>query len=531
MANNKDIENELGFNDYIDKISMPDLLESLDYKLVPRSGRNWLVYGKMDSSGTFAHGDKFIVNHNGKTCFDPNEPMRPDGKSNTYNIISFITSHRSLFPENASIENPYRLVHVVCRRILSIPEEQRHSKEAAAIVASPVSKEPFDLDLYTLTKMRGGDFESAKPFYSYFRDRGLSYYTQMAFRKNFCLATRRSLDGAATFTNLSFPMSIPGDEGKVVGFEERGRSRSDGSSGYKGMAPGSEASRGVWIANLSGKPLSEAENIYWFESAYDAMAFYQLKSKGEGGSAVRKGVFVSTSGSPGYNQFAGMLAATPSAQHHLCFDNDLAGRRFTDDFRNVAYRSHPLHKDNVPSHMAEYVNYFRTEKFPQKIKSPNGDNLVIDKTRNSESVLPRYKDLFCPVMDEAYDLLPKDLQEKYRDWERLEEQWYSEGRSSITAVEDREEMSKRLEAARNTFKMSLAKELNLPDISEEDSQVERLYPDEGAKDWNDLLLFRLRNDDEEDEERKLAAGIDLNNDGELEVSECNEEKKTKNHHR
>lgn len=70
-------------------------------------------------------------------------------------------------------------------------------------------------------------------------------------------------------------MSLPKDPGTVVGLEERGRPRPDGSGSYKGKAEGSNSSEGLWIANLKGD-LDSVGGVAWFESAYDAMAFYQL---------------------------------------------------------------------------------------------------------------------------------------------------------------------------------------------------------------------------------------------------------------
>ena len=61
-----------------------------------------------------------------------------------------------------------------------------------------------------------------------------------------------------------------------MGLEERGRARMDGSGSYKGKAAGSNSSEGLWIASPARTSLTSAKHIYWFESAYDAMAYYQL---------------------------------------------------------------------------------------------------------------------------------------------------------------------------------------------------------------------------------------------------------------
>jgi hypothetical protein len=136
------------------------------------------------------------------------------------------------------------------------------------------------------------------------------------------IASKTRTDGK-TYANLAFPMTIAGKE-EVVGLEERSRPNAEGKTAYKGMAAGSNAAEGLWIANLTDKPLNETKDVYWFESAYDAMASYQLQP--------RSGVFVSTGGSPSNRQFSNMIEATPEATHHLCFDRDKAGQMFAVNF-------------------------------------------------------------------------------------------------------------------------------------------------------------------------------------------------------
>ena len=159
-------------------------------------------------------------------------------------------------------------------------------------------------------------------------------------------------------------MSIAAWPGKqIVGLEERSRPNAEGKTIYKGMASGSNASEGVWIARLENhksdqgfsKPLGEAKHVYWFESAYDAMAYYQMnyeqlvdtidcykQMQSEGTYAGDKeirdftkeledlgnSVFISTGGNPSRGQFASLIAETPRAHHHLCFDRDKAGQQF-----------------------------------------------------------------------------------------------------------------------------------------------------------------------------------------------------------
>ena len=76
----------------------------------------------------------------------------------------------------------------------------------------------------------------------------VSYTHLYAFHRYFFLATRHREDGTA-YTNLSFPLIVPKEPDKTVGFEERGRPRMDGSGSYKGKAEGSNSNEGLWAAS------------------------------------------------------------------------------------------------------------------------------------------------------------------------------------------------------------------------------------------------------------------------------------------
>ena len=146
---------------------------------------------------------------------------------------------------------------------------------------------------------------------------------------------------------MAFPLTKPGDN-TIVGLEERGRPRMDGSSTYKGKAEGSNGSEGLWIANLKNEPLDRVGGVGWFESAYDAMSFYQIHREAikQNPELSRKGIYVSTGGSPTKGQIKGMLEATLQAQHYLCFDNDKAGREFVELFKQIA-KEQGINPDNV----------------------------------------------------------------------------------------------------------------------------------------------------------------------------------------
>ena len=312
------------------------MLVDAGYRLNRRDGLRYPSYVRIDSDGRRVRGDKFIVTGNGFCCFQP-----PERKN--YNVISFIKEHPHFFAEYTPGMSTDRLVNLVCRRLLNEPQEIRETR-----IFNPGKEgKPFDIDEYDLQAFRMDDWESQKNFYPYFKNRGIDLDTQRAFCGHFFLASKHRTDGKS-FTNLAFPLSLPAWPGQqIVGLEERSRPNAEGKTAYKGMAAGSNATEGMWIGRLEQHrsdvgyitPLSGAKDVYWFESAFDAMAYYQIEKKGTVAYAdLGNAVFVSTGGTPSVRQFAGMLEQTLDANHHLCFALQMNGRVFN---------SHTTKKDTL----------------------------------------------------------------------------------------------------------------------------------------------------------------------------------------
>lgn len=319
---------QLTYDDFKNRINIQDLLVDAGYRLNRRDGMRYPSYVRIGSDGNRVRGDKFIVTANGLCCFQP-----PDRKN--YNVISFIKEHPDLFAEYTPGMSRDRLVNLVCNRLLNNPAPDR------AEFAGRAGREarPFDIYEYDAHAFDNNDWESQKAFYPYFKNRGINLDTQRAFSDHFFLATRRRTDGKS-YTNLSFPLTLASSTGKnIVGLEERSRPNADGKTAYKGMAAGSNASEGMWIARLEDhrsdmgftRSIEKVQDVYWFESAFDAMAFYQLEKsrKPTAFHDLGNAVFVSTGGSPTNAQFRSMLAHTPEAVHHICFDRDLPGQSFS----------------------------------------------------------------------------------------------------------------------------------------------------------------------------------------------------------
>jgi len=309
----------LTYDDFLRRVSIQDVLEDAGYRFYRRDGLKYPSYIRLGSDGRKVPGDKFIVNAGGWGCFHP-----PEQK--VYNVISFIKEHQNLFSDYKPGMDKDLLVNLVCNRLLNNPVSE---KDLRAIIPNRNVK-PFRLLDYRLQHLEPSDRNSQRTFDRFFGSRGIDHDTQAIFKDFFMLATKQRKDGLS-FANLSFPLRVPGQDA-VVGMEERGRERKDGKS-YRGKAEGSNGTEGLWIANLTGEPLDKAKTVLWFESAYDAMARFQLDQCKD---FKPYGVYVSTGGNPTIMQIRGMLSATPRAEHFLGFDKDVAGKQFVANFKSIA---------------------------------------------------------------------------------------------------------------------------------------------------------------------------------------------------
>lgn len=362
---------ELTYDDFLQRLNIQDVLIDAGYHLNRRDGLRYPSYIRTDSNGTRIRGDKFLVTGGGRCCFQP-----PHLK--LYNIISFIKAFPEKFPEHRNGVSPDRLVNLVCNRLLNHPIEDR----ADRIIHPKQHSNPFSLNDYDIHRFDVNDRETHKRFYPYFKKRGIDIFTQRAFAGHFFLATKHRADGLS-YTNLAFPLVLPQKPDKVVGLEERGRPKMDGSGSYKGKAEGSNSSEGLWIANFSEEPLHKTAGVAWFESGYDAMAFHQLHRETfrDNPEFARKSVFVSTGGTPTDMQIRGMLSVTPNANHYLCFDNDSAGREFANKFRLIAKSMH--------------IDPGQIKVFPLMPCYKDWNDALLGKT--SEEYLDRIKDAVLPL--------------------------------------------------------------------------------------------------------------------------------------
>jgi hypothetical protein len=261
------------------------------------------------------------------------------------------------------------------------------------------------------------------------------------------------------------------------------------------MALGSDATNGMWIAMPDAERLERVYDVYWFESAFDAMAYYQLHSKDRNFS---QSAFISTGGNPSHRQFKGILAHTDkSVSHHLCFDNDRAGKMFAVNFLLTSDgRSYPTHlskdgelvvndsKDGISSRRTVDLENFDLRQVADILGIDMGKRAYPEEMEEYMKTLRGRSDIFSGDTD----LLPAELMKLYARYESLAEEYHSEIHSGLVCKEDLAESEAKTRAAREEYVSRMKSAL--PGLSDNTCSpfIVREVPAQGYKDWNDQLL-------------------------------------------
>ena len=531
---------ELSFDEYKSRISIQEVLADAGYHFYRRDGLRWPCYYRLDDEGRRIHGDKFIVCANGMACFQPPQMRK-------YNVISFIAEHPDFFPEGRVGKDPYTVVNEVCSRLLGQPLEERQRP----ILEPRKESNPFLLCDYQIDGWKGNDWESQKKFFPFFKPRGITRETQRVFCGSFFLSTLKGKDGSRQ--NLSFAMRIPGSD-KIVGLEQRGLPDANGNHSYKGMAKGTNATEGVWLANpdygrKASTNLDKVKDVYWFESAFDAMAFYQLRTvplrqqidylnasersdpsrydsmkylQSELGK-YHSALYVSTGGSPSIRQLSGVLSKTPTENQHVCFDNDRAGHVFAVDLL-IARSAKDFQTSLLENGQLQVIDQSdeKGKKYTLNLEPFEFDRIA----HVLEVGNPDMKDYVDSLRDERniksgdFELLPSNslVSSYYRKIYALEEQYHSGELFQGVAPEERQEVIDRYRAImkelRNVFDETLKADLEAYRKGRGTISLEE--PPVGYKDWNEVTMDKRLYDEQD----TISA---MGEDGEVITAEVNQD--------
>lgn len=294
----------VNFKDLKAKVGVDDIAYYLGYRLDRSAGVG--RYIEMVLPDTTGHKDKLIIKNPkekaSQTYFRRNGAKGGD-------VVSLIRENINSFHESG--RNEWEIIGKVMARFANEPIPDYGDSQYLA-KAGYTGNTVFDPKRYETKDIDGAPSEVM----AFFAQRGINEETVAVFAP-FIKQVRDSSHAAYKQFNIGFPYTEAGKE-KVVGYEIRG------FGSFKSKAAGTNSTIGAWIADLSrgGNP-ADIRNVYFAESAYDIMAFYQLNHLR---LDAAHSVFVSLGGTFSDGQVKGIMAHYPKAKAMDCFDNDIAGR-------------------------------------------------------------------------------------------------------------------------------------------------------------------------------------------------------------
>ena len=281
------------------KVGIDEIASYLGYKLDRRAGiGRYIEMCLRDGAGRKT--DSIIISHpnnkSSQTYFHRNGSSGGD-------VISLIKENLNAF--GVVGETEYDMIDAVIDKFTGTDYTFKREYDLAKSTSSKV----FDASRYVI-EPAAEHFDSVM---SYFRQRSIDEETVRVFLPWLVRITDTKAE--FKYRNLAFPYSQPGSD-TIEGCELRGY------SGFKMKAEGTNSSTAAWIADFSDGNAESVRNVYFFESGYDAMAFYQVnKSRIDFPTSV----FVSTGGSFSNMQIRKVTDYYAHARYWDCFDNDKAG--------------------------------------------------------------------------------------------------------------------------------------------------------------------------------------------------------------
>ena len=289
---------QVNFKELKSRVGVDDVAYALGYRLDRKAGVGRYIELVLGDGQN--RQDTIIVSNRrdkaSQTFF------RRDGSKG--DVVTFIRENINSF--NVFGKDDWQKVAKVMARFANMPEpEFKEDREYVRVATmhqsfdeSRYEVKPIDLNrIPRLFSQRGISDETVRnlaPFVSLIRD-----------TKN------ENFDGF----NIGFPYTDSA-QSAPKGYEIRGM------GGYKSKAAGTNSSSAAWVADLSGGNSYLVKSVFFFESAFDAMAFYQVNKA----QLNDKIALVSIGGTFSDKQITGTMERFPNAKAFDCFDNDLAGR-------------------------------------------------------------------------------------------------------------------------------------------------------------------------------------------------------------
>lgn len=289
------------FSELKSRVGIDDVAYSLGYWLDKRAGVG--RYFELVLGDPRSPSDRIVVRNTpdkgGQFYF-----RRSGGKGD---VVSFIRENISSF--NAPGSNEWTRIANVLANMANMPVkvDNRHSQSTNGYVPQKFDPERYEARTVNPSEM---------PYI--LRKRGFDMNTVSAMGDRVLLVRDRrntKYDGY----NIGFPYTNPGNDA-LTGYEIRG------SGSFKSKAAGTDSSHSAWIADFPQECPQLSRNVYFFESSFDAMAFYQMNRTRLNASPF---TLVSVGGSFNPSMIESVMNRYPAAKAWDCFDNDTAGQLYS----------------------------------------------------------------------------------------------------------------------------------------------------------------------------------------------------------
>ena len=289
---------KINFKELKTRVGIDDVAYALGYRLDRKAGIG--KYVEMVLSDGTDKRDTLVISH-------PNDKslqtfFRRDGSRG--DVVTLIRENLHTFIVSGKDE--WQKVAKVLTRFANMPEPEYH--EDLEYIKATKSAVVFNASRYEVKPLNPDRIPGL------FAHRDISKNTVRELA-SFIVLIRDRLNKNFEGFNIGFPYTNGMSE-EVRGYEIRGY------GGYKSKAAGSDSSSSAWVADLSGGCPEMVKSVFFCESAFDAMAFYQINR-----NQLNDGVaLVSLGGTFSDGQIKGVMVRYPNARPFDCFDNDLAGR-------------------------------------------------------------------------------------------------------------------------------------------------------------------------------------------------------------
>ncbi|MGI6794478.1 DUF3991 domain-containing protein, partial [Bacteroides sp. KG68] len=280
------------------RVGVDDIAYALGYRLDRKAGVGRYIELVLGENGN--KRDTIIVsNPNNKSA---QAYFRRDGSKG--DVVTLIRENLNAFP--VSGKDDWQKIAKVLARFANMPEPEY--REDSDYVKSVKTDAIFDSNRYEVKPI------NPERIPALFSQRGISDETVKALSP-FISLIRDKRNEKFNGYNIGFPYTN-GKDDAIKGYEIRGH------GGYKSKAAGTDSSTSAWVADLSNGNNGMVKSVFFCESAFDAMAFYQMNKTQLGNDVA----LVSLGGTFSDKQITNTMERFPYARAFDCFDNDLAGR-------------------------------------------------------------------------------------------------------------------------------------------------------------------------------------------------------------